>query len=628
MAEGLQLYLLGPPYVTWNGSILDIPRRQVRGLLYHLATDPNSIPQERLHYLLWEDKPEATCRRNLSQLLVHMRKILPDATTLVVKNSLVMLDHKNLWCDATEFRKLIRASKGKDQHMTLQRAVELYRGPYLDGVRLPGGREFEYVIERERISLERNYLSLLYRLILLEKNRKDYESAIEYAYLYLAVDNLCEDVHRQLISLFGLTGKRERAVEQYNICEDLLEKELKTKVSKKTKFMLHDVLSEKLMDREDSSEFSLEGRQVKNDPIFLRLDYLDNLEFLVNNRERGPWGIVLVRGELGIGKTSLLTKYLDSYKKKNLCLYTKCNPGLRSIIFWPIRQMCLSAGKSIHKVSRSKLDLLEDVEQVVVRLSVIPEDFGSSPNLHTMEHYFSVFFETIYRLADIAEGLILCIEDLEWADQSTLELILYISEHLWEKKILILGSYCCEENDNIRKFIHNIQLMDDYLGTVELHGVDLETTLSVLKYWLGDFNGVQIAAEKLHQMSAGNPLFLTEILRWVVESNLSIFDVVDKRSKSLPVSISNVIGFRLGLLEQAERKVLNAIAVKGYLSETAHISNQTELSVQQILDALDELVNHHFLEFQFDTYQFKHEIVRQSVLEALGPMRRQFLELG
>lgn len=625
---GLKFHLLGPPYVMWNDSILDIQRRQVRGLIYHLATYPNAIPQERLHYMFWEDKSEAVCRRNLSQLLTHARSALPDSKILIVKNSLVMLDYENIWCDIIEFRKSIQTSKEADHHKNFQKAVELYRGPYLDGVQLPGGREFEYIVEHERFNLERNYLNLLYKLILLEKRQKDFESAIEYAYQYLAIDNLCEDVHRQIIILYGLAGKQERAVEQYKICENLLEQELQTKPSKKTQAVLQEVLSERPLEKGEVSKGVSSGiRPVRNNPAFISKDYLAQLDSLVTGGKHGPWGIVLLRGELGIGKSSLLSKYLEGFEKKALILFTKCNPGSSSIQYWPLRQICLAAGKSNHIALKKNPDILSAIEKCLQRLAITSESVNTNvSNMLTKELYFSLLVDTIYQLADVAEGLILCIEDLEWADEDTLDFILYLCPHLFDKRVLVLASYCCEENEYLRKFFHNVQLVDDFLGIMTLHGVGLDSTLSLLKYWLGDFEGAQTVAEKLHQLTAGNPLFLTEILRWVVQSNRSIYDVLDNQPVSWPLSISTVVNFRLSLLEQTERRVLDAIAVKGYLNEVDQFVDQTGLSVQQILDALDELVSHHFLVNHSIFYQFKHEIIRQSVLELMSPMRKRFLE--
>ncbi len=53
----LGVYLLGPPRVEWAGDPWDIPRRQVRALLYRLAVQPDPVPRERLCFLFWPDVP-------------------------------------------------------------------------------------------------------------------------------------------------------------------------------------------------------------------------------------------------------------------------------------------------------------------------------------------------------------------------------------------------------------------------------------------------------------------------------------------------------------------------------------------------------------------------------------------
>ena len=629
MAEELKFYLLGPPYVTWNDSVLDIPRRQVRGLLYYLATYPNAIPKERLHYLLWNDKPEAVCRRNLSHLLTHMRKVLPDDKILVVRNSLIMLDHEKIWCDVVEFKSLIHTSRENERYQAFQRANELYRGPFLDGKQMPGGREFEYLIDRERLYLERNHLNLLYKLILIEKRLENFEAAIEYAYQYLAIDDLSEEVQRQLITLHSLTGKRERALAQYKTFENLLWKELQTKPSRKTQAAYQDALSEKPLGKKDTLKEGLaEIRPVKDNPTFISKDNLAQLNHSVHSGEHAPWGITLICGELGIGKASLLTKYLADYEQENLILRTKCNPGSRSIRYWPIRQICTTASKSNHRALKSNSDALDDIKQCMLHLSdnyLIPEGANSSDS-YTKEYNFTLFTKIVFGLADAAKGLILCIEDLEWADEDTLNLIVYVCRQLREKKILILGSYCCEGSEYLKQFIHNIQLADDFLGIINLQGIDLGTTSTIIKYWLGDFKGAQTLAEKLHRASGGNPFFLSELLRWIVESNLPVSDLLQNHTIPLPTSISKVVGFRLGLLSDVEMKVLEVAAIIGYSFDFDQISELTDIPKMQIFDALDELVTRHLLVNQSSAYQFRHELIYHSVLEKISPARKQFLE--
>lgn len=628
MTEGLKVYLLGPPYVTWNNSVLDILRRQVRGVLYYLATYPNAIPKERLHYLLWNDKPEAVCRRNLSHLLTHLRSVLPDDKLLIIKNSLIMLDHEKIWCDAVEFKSLIHTSGENERYRAFQRANELYRGPFLDGKQMPGGREFEYLIERERFYLERNHLNILYKLILIEKRKEKFETAIEYAYQYLAIDALSEEVHRQLITLYGLTGERERALAQFKTLEDLLWKELQTKPSKKAQAAYQVALSENPLGKITTVRESIsEIRPVKDSPTFISKNNLEQLNHCVHSENHDPWGITLICGELGIGKASLFTKYLADREKEHLILRTKCNPGSHAIRYWPVRQMCKAASKLDHRMinnnSKEWVDLYNPINLAENSLAL---NSTNSLNHLKKEYNFTSLTEFIFGLANLAEGLILCIDDLEWADEDTLDLILYVSQYLREKKILLLGSYCCEGNEYLKKFIHNIQLTDDFLGIVKMGGIDLDTAVTIVKYWLGNFKDAQILAEKLHRVSGENPFFLSELLRWIVDSNQSVSDLLQNNSISLPTSISKVVRFRLGLLSDVEMKVLEVAAIVGFSFDFDQVSELTDIPSIQILDALDELVIRHLLVNQPSAYQFRHELIYGSVLEKISPARRKFLE--
>jgi len=628
LTKGLKFYLLGPPYVTWNDSVLDISRRQVRGLLYYLATYPNAIPKERLHYLLWNDKPEAVCKRNLSHLLTHLRRVLPDDKILIVKKSLIMLDHERIWCDAVEFKSLVRISGENERYQAFLRANELYRGPFLDGKQMPGGREFEYLIERERFYLERNHLNILYKLILIEKRNENFEAAIEYAYQYLAIDDLSEEVHRQLITLYGLSGKRERALAQYKTFEDLLWRELQTKPSQKTQAAYQDALLEYPLEKTDTEKETIaEIRPVKDSPTFISKDNLAQLNHCIHNSGHGPWGIALIWGELGIGKTSLFTKYLADQKQKYIILRTKCNPGTRSIRYWPVREICKAASKLDHRMINDKSNIwVELCNRFIFPANSLVPNSANSFDHFTKEYNFTSFTEFIFGLADAAEGLIICIDDLEWADEDTLDLILYVSRHLKEKRILILGSYCCEENEYLKKFIHNVQLSDDFLGNIKMRRIDLDTTFMIIKYWLGDFEDSHTLAEKLHRISGENPFFLSELLRWIVESNLPVSDLLQNNNISLPTSISKAIGFRLNLLSDVEMKVLEVAAIIGFSFDFDQISELTDIPNMQIFDALDELVIRHLLVNKSSAYEFRHELIYHSVLEKISPARRKFFE--
>lgn len=88
----LEVYLLGPPRVAWGGAVLSIPRRQVRAVLYCLAAEPEPIPREGLCFSFWPDDVESEARRNLTQVLTHLRRALTEPDLVLTSGDRAGLD--------------------------------------------------------------------------------------------------------------------------------------------------------------------------------------------------------------------------------------------------------------------------------------------------------------------------------------------------------------------------------------------------------------------------------------------------------------------------------------------------------------------------------------------------------
>ena len=105
-ARSMRIYLLGAPRIEWAGSALVLPRRQCRALLFRLAASPDALPREGLQFLFWPDLPDAEARRNLTHLLTHLRRNLPDADLVSTPGDRVALDPARTWVDVREFVRL------------------------------------------------------------------------------------------------------------------------------------------------------------------------------------------------------------------------------------------------------------------------------------------------------------------------------------------------------------------------------------------------------------------------------------------------------------------------------------------------------------------------------------------
>lgn len=223
-APCLRVFVLGPAFVEWQGEPLAIARRQARGLLYRLAAQVGPVPREELCFTFWPDEPEADAHRHLSHLLSQLRQSLPLPAVVRTKNELVDADRQLIWSDSAVFWS---GCLGEREDVSLlKQALELYRGPFMYGFSLSACPEFTNWVAAQRTQYQRLYLDALTTVIDLEARQANYNRAIFYARRYLRVNELAEDVHRQLMMLHLMAGDRPAALQQYERCVYVLNREL------------------------------------------------------------------------------------------------------------------------------------------------------------------------------------------------------------------------------------------------------------------------------------------------------------------------------------------------------------------------------------------------------------------
>jgi len=228
-APCLRVFLLGPTFVEWQGHRLPLARRQARGLLYRLAAQAEPVPREELCFTFWPDQPETNAHRHFSHLLSQLRQSLPLPAVLRAKNELVDLDRQFIWSDSTFFLTAsiqVVTNRDTEDVSLLKQALELYRGPFMYGFSLPACPEFGSWVANQRVHYQRLYLDALTTVIDVEARRANYNRAMFYARRYLRVNELAEDVHRQLMMLHLLAGDRPGALQQYERCVHILNREL------------------------------------------------------------------------------------------------------------------------------------------------------------------------------------------------------------------------------------------------------------------------------------------------------------------------------------------------------------------------------------------------------------------
>lgn len=204
-----------------------VQRRQL-ALLAALAAGPDgTLSRDKLVALLWPDHGTEDARHLLADALYVVRKELGKNAILSTGDDL-RLNGEVVWTDVRAFRAAIRRGDS-------ERALELYRGPFLDAFHADQGRPFEEWLHGEQERLRAEAARAAWTLVTEHETRGHVREAVRWARHALTIDPFDEQGVRRLLGLLGAAGDRAAAVRAYREFARRLEEELGLEPSRETR---------------------------------------------------------------------------------------------------------------------------------------------------------------------------------------------------------------------------------------------------------------------------------------------------------------------------------------------------------------------------------------------------------
>jgi WD40 repeat protein/DNA-binding SARP family transcriptional activator len=273
----LHLSLLGPFQVTRDGKpVTDFKSDKVRALLAYLAAEAGRPHRrETLAGLLWPDWPDREARSNLRYTLFDLRRAIGDREAEppflhIIHDTLQFNVASDHWLDVAEFATLI----GSGERPTLERAVALYRGSFLEGFSVVDAAPFEEWAVLKREHLGREMLAALHRLAAAHEALGEYDSAAAYARRQVDLEPWNEEAHQDLMRLLALRGQRSAALAQYETCRRLLAEELGVDPGRET-VALYESIRDGTLLPPSHARVAIEEAPASGEPPFKGLQYFD-----------------------------------------------------------------------------------------------------------------------------------------------------------------------------------------------------------------------------------------------------------------------------------------------------------------------------------------------------------------
>jgi predicted ATPase/DNA-binding SARP family transcriptional activator/Tfp pilus assembly protein PilF len=202
-------------------------RRKVRSLVKLLALAHGyRLHREQAMELLWPDADPQAALNSLHQTLYLARRILEPPSSaparyLLLQDEIVALGPPELiWVDVAAFEAAAAQARQRQDPAAYRAALDLYAGELL-----PEDRYEEWASAR-RAALYQEHLALLRDLARLAEARADHTVAIQTLHKALAADPADEEIHRELMRLYALSGARQQALRQYLTLREALRREL------------------------------------------------------------------------------------------------------------------------------------------------------------------------------------------------------------------------------------------------------------------------------------------------------------------------------------------------------------------------------------------------------------------
>jgi len=353
----------------------------------------------------------------------------------------------------------------------------------------------------------------------------------------------------------------------------------------------------------------------------------------------GRGGMVLVSGEPGSGKTRLARELVDyaritggtvlsggCYELEAATPYLPFVEALRS---WVHQSTDDELRASIGDAGAELARLAPELES---RIGPFPE--GSK--LTAAERRLRLFdgvARFLFNLAD-PNGLLLFVDDLQWADQASLSLLHYLVRLLGRERVLILGCYRETELDRAHPLADALDTWNRERAAVRIHlrRLDHAATSAMLSALLGDECLSEAFCIDIHRETEGNPFFIEEVVKTLVDEGQVLCECGEwKRRETggalvLPQGVKAAIGRRLDHVSPETTDVLRTAAILGKTFEYSELAAVAEQPEDALLDALDEAVAAQLLETGAgEAVAFTHDKIREVLYHELNPIRRRRL---
>jgi len=356
-------------------------------------------------------------------------------------------------------------------------------------------------------------------------------------------------------------------------------------------------------------------------------DLREGLEEALDGRGR----LLLLVGEPGIGKTRTAEELATYAQVRGAKVHWgRCHEGDGAPSYWPWAQAIRSYVREADpvalawEVGQGAGDIAQLTPEVRERLGEVPEP----PELDSDEARFRLFDSVATFLTSAARSrpLVIFLDDLHWADESSLLLLKFVARQLADSGLLIVGTYRDVELGRHHPLARTLAELAEIQGSrrVALRGLDNEAVERFIEMTAGIEPPPGLAAV-VHEQTEGNPFFVTEVVRLMVSEGSLEGAAPGGWELAIPQGVREVVGRRLDRLSEQVNEVLTMAAAVGREFELDVVERLDGVPREELVAAIEQAIDSQVVSEASRSrgrYAFSHALVRETLYaELTGPRR-------
>ncbi|HEY8485189.1 MAG TPA: AAA family ATPase [Longimicrobiales bacterium] len=622
----IEIRTLGELSVLRDGERVRLASSKECALLVYLVLHEGRVfRREQLAALLWPEAVPSRARHSLSQALYGLRRRLP-GLPFCVEGEEIRVPIGAIRCDAVTFRAAVNDGR-------LEEALELYQGAFLEGFWVNGAGPFEEWQERVRDELRHMAERAVRSLLLRADAGGEWHEVERLATRLLQLDPFQEEAHRLRIRAIAAAGDRPRALREYQRVRALLLEDLGREPEAETI-----ALAEQIRHAEvEPGSVCQEGEEGCRIPFVGRESEFRRLREEWARIRAGAGRAVIVTGEAGIGKTRLCQHFLRLAAIQGArVLQGRAYPSESHLAYSPV------VDALVNGLRPADLGSLPPAWTAVVAEllpELQPDSFGRGEALPLEgEGARRRLFEGVARLLRAVSAgapVALFIDDLQWADESTVALVHYLARRLTDAPVLLLLAVRPEditEESRVGLLLHSGGATEIFLR-IHLGELDRAAAECLIASYVEreGFRLPEELRERIYAQAGGRPFFLLETLRAIRNNEAGGEDLCatartgPRHQVLLAASVEEFLRRRLEELGEEAGRVVDSLAVLGREAEPGLVQAVSDLPTPAFVRGVQEAARKGFVRDLGEKIAFPHDLVREAAYRRMSSVLRRAL---